>query len=348
MHHEMSVSASAPSQIAGFTVLPLSLPPLPSFPVAATHYLYCAPHRPKIPTPSASRSLFLVNVPFDATTFHFKNLFSAQLGLPAGRVEDVDFGGGRKRHTSNSDEVTIERQKKQGKKRKSGDENGPNRETGDAALPPLWDRDLHAPGSTAVVLFVDRPSMDAALKAAQGTRKKSQELVWGEGVEGKVPALGSSSILPPCSPHFEPGGSQALTGYLNHHRLSYPSTKNLLESVDAYMTNFAQREAALAKSKARQRQEADEDGFVVVTKGGRTNPPRQEAAQALALRQKDKQNGLEDFYRFQSREQRKAKATELVRKFQEDKEKVRKMKDRRGRFKVSSGTIDESEIKCGD
>lgn len=100
------------------------------------------------------------------------------------------------------------------------------------------------------------------------------------------------------------------------------------------MTAFASKEASQARLLARQRQEADADGFITVTRGGRTNPARQEAAQEHAEKQKDKQKGLEDFYRFQSREKRKQRAAELVRKFEEDKEKVRKMREKRGRFRV--------------
>ena len=100
------------------------------------------------------------------------------------------------------------------------------------------------------------------------------------------------------------------------------------------MTAFAEKETARSRLMAKQRQEPDEDGFVTVTRGGRTGPARQEAAQEQAEKLKSKQKGLEDFYRFQTREKRKARAGELVRKFEEDKEKVRKMKERRGKFKV--------------
>lgn len=101
------------------------------------------------------------------------------------------------------------------------------------------------------------------------------------------------------------------------------------------MTAFAAREASQARLLTRQRQEPDADGFVTVTRGGRTNPAKQESALEHAEKLKEKQKGLDDFYRFQSREKRKEKAGELVRKFEEDKERVRKMKERRGRFKVS-------------
>lgn len=102
------------------------------------------------------------------------------------------------------------------------------------------------------------------------------------------------------------------------------------------MTAYAAREAARVNALKRQRQEPDADGFVTVTRGGRTGAARQdEAAEKLELQTK-KQSGFEDFYRFQSREKRKEKEGELRRKFEEDREKVRRMREGRGRFKVSA------------
>ena len=109
-----------------------------------------------------------------------------------------------------------------------------------------------------------------------------------------------------------------------------------MESVNKYMEAFAEKEASEARTRDRQRQEPDADGFITVTRGGRTNPARQEAAQAQAEMQKKKNTGLEDFYRFQSREKRKRAAAELTRKFEEDKEKIKKLRARRGMFKVGS------------
>ena len=125
-----------------------------------------------------------------------------------------------------------------------------------------------------------------------------------------------------------------LLGYINHHHLTYPDKHELLDSVNKYMTLFAANEATRTRVLAKQRQEADQDGFITVTRGGRTNPARQEVAQEQAEKQKEKQRGFDNFYRFQSREKRKERAGELVRKFEEDKERVRKMKEKR-RFKVS-------------
>lgn len=65
------------------------------------------------------------------------------------------------------------------------------------------------------------------------------------------------------------------------------------------------------------------------------DPARQEVAQQLAKKQKAKQKGLEDFYRFQTREKKKTKAAELMKKFEKDKEMIKRMKERRNTFKVS-------------
>lgn len=124
-------------------------------------------------------------------------------------------------------------------------------------------------------------------------------------------------------------------GYLNHHRLQYPDKTQLLESVNLFMTAYAAQEVSEARLRAKQRQEPDEDGFITVTRGGRNGPARQGAAQEQADKQKEKRKGYEDFYRFQTRENRKAKAGELLRKFEEDKQKLRIMREKRANLKVN-------------
>ncbi|CAO1636662.1 unnamed protein product [Jaminaea pallidilutea] len=77
-----------PRKIAGFHVLPLTLD------AGTTHYLYCRPHTGKAkqdaPSTSAAallppgRTLFVANLPVDATDRHLRRLFQK-----AGRVESV-------------------------------------------------------------------------------------------------------------------------------------------------------------------------------------------------------------------------------------------------------------------
>lgn len=128
-------------------------------------------------------------------------------------------------------------------------------------------------------------------------------------------------------------------GYLNHQGLQYPDKTQLLESVNAFMTTFAAQEASQARLHTKQRREPDEDGFITVTKGGRNGPARHEATQEQAERHKEKRKGFEDFYRFQTREKRKAQAGELLRKFEEDKQKVKRMRERRANLKVNVSSM---------
>lgn len=191
----MASSSPIPLQISGYFILPLSLPPLPSFNTPATHYLYITNHQPKIPTPTAPRSLFLVNVPFDSTDAHIKHLLSTQLGLPNGRIEDVQFEGDkRKNQVSGEAEPILLNTKNTGKKRKRSIAGKAITDIESITLPSTWDRELHSMGGTAVVVLVDRASTDAVMSAVKRVRKEGGEPKWGDGVEEKLPAFGFASM----------------------------------------------------------------------------------------------------------------------------------------------------------
>lgn len=198
----MAPSDSVPLRISNYRILEIALPPLAAYPTPAIHYLYLRSDEPKLPTPSTPRSLFLVNLPVDATEAHIKLLFSSQLGLPSGRIENVEFEGSRSKVLRPPEEEALaateeaDSTKKKGKKRKRGDEGSTAMDLKRAALPGTWDRELHRSGSTAVVVFVDRASMDASLKAVSRARKVGKNPLWGDGIEGTLPALGSASRTP--------------------------------------------------------------------------------------------------------------------------------------------------------
>lgn len=130
-----------------------------------------------------------------------------------------------------------------------------------------------------------------------------------------------------------------IIGYLTHHKLSFPPKDVLLDNVNAYMTAYNAREEAQTRAATLQRQVPDADGFITVTKGGRNGVAKLEEAKEKLEKQKEKQKGLDDFYRFQSREKRKEKTKELLRQFEEDKKRVQKMKETKGRFNVSTSTL---------
>jgi ribosomal RNA-processing protein 7 len=123
-------------------------------------------------------------------------------------------------------------------------------------------------------------------------------------------------------------------GYKTHHTLTYPPREQLKHNINTYLTQYAALEAVRSKQLAKKRSEPDEDGFITVTRGGRTGPARLEDAQAAAerLKARDEKRVGNAFYRFQTREERKKRERELKDKFEEDVKRVQDLRNRRGKI----------------
>ncbi|KAI0596325.1 ribosomal RNA-processing protein 7-domain-containing protein [Biscogniauxia sp. FL1348] len=300
-----------------FSILPISIPPLPSYPVQATHYLYLRRNAPKVVTADDSRSLFLANVPSDSTETHLRALFASIVG--AGRFESVVFEHDKKASKASHEPAQAERLAKHQKKRKRADEELQTRnEEAAAELPDTWTRQLHQSGSSAVALFADEKSAEAVLKAVKKLVKSRKYPVWGEGVNDKVAPLGSQWLKA-------------------HNRASYPGNDVVQDAMDTYFTIFNKKEHEATQLAKRLRNEPDEDGFVTVTRGGRNAPASrteaEEARQKMLIRQQKKKDSMQDFYRFQLREKRKAEQAEMLKRFDEDRKKVQAMREKRGKFR---------------
>ena len=177
-----------------YLVLPVCLPPIPSFPESATHYFYARAHAPQHADGTTSRALFLANVPIDANDILLKHLLSDQLGLPAGRIQHVDFLDPRGRPAPSSEARAAPGTLRSTKRKRQDLEEAAAAEI-DVRLPPTWDRTVHPAGTNAVVVFVDRASRDAALKAIAAAAKERKTITWGEGVRKEMPALGAQREL---------------------------------------------------------------------------------------------------------------------------------------------------------
>ncbi|KAK4679047.1 hypothetical protein QC764_200730 [Podospora pseudoanserina] len=317
---------STPPTLGDFTVLPISFPPLPSFPEPTTHYLYLRRNTPKIPTPTDSRSLFLTNCPVDSTDIHLRSLFVSLVG--PGRFESATFEDERK-DTAHKlspldaavpvNAVHLLRAHGSTKKRKREEEEDAERSKEDEAarLPSTWTRPLRRSGSTAVVLLADEKSVEQALKACAKASKTKKYPEWGAGVADKVPALGSVWVK-------------------QHNRLCYPDPATLQQAVDAFSAVFARREKEAAEISKRLRNEPDEDGFVTVTRGGRNAPASrseaEEARKKMIERAEKKRQEMEGLYRFQLREKQKEEQEELLMRFEDDRKKLEAMRMKRGKF----------------
>ncbi|KFY93732.1 hypothetical protein V500_03552 [Pseudogymnoascus sp. VKM F-4518 (FW-2643)] len=240
------------ASIGEYSILPVSIPETSAYAVKAVHSIYVRPHAPKIPTPSDSRSLFLVNIPIDSTEQHIRSIFSSLLG--AGRFETVIFENERQNAPLVAETKLVQSGKN--KKRKHADAVVDIAETAEDALPKAWDRNLHRSGSTAVAVLADARCVEHALKAIKKANKSGEYPVWGAGVSG-VPTLGSSR-------------------YMAHQKMTYPPKDELQAAVDNFMAEWNRKEEEAARLAKRQRNVPDEDGFITVTREGAREGGREE------------------------------------------------------------------------
>ncbi|KAI8933511.1 hypothetical protein NX059_009248 [Plenodomus lindquistii] len=296
-----------------FIILPLTLPTLPGLPASAAnakHYLYIKPHAPSIPTPDADRSLFIANVPIDASEKGLRALFSEQLGgamvervefdgcVPAGVLrKKVKIKGGREDNVNANGDGNAKKRKREAEQDMLAEG---IIEDADSALPKVWGAAVKRSGSGAVVVFVDR-------KSCRGAMGRVREIV-KEGVEVR----------------WEMGEGVGVDRYKLHTTLTHPPPSTLQSSTNAYLTAFSALESLRSRSRTRSRTVPDEDGFITVTRGGRSGPARLEEAEKKKAELDERRKGVvkDDFYRFQNRERRKEREGELRRRFEEDRRRV--------------------------
>lgn len=288
-----------------------------SYPHSVVHEVRIRPNAPKIPTANDSRSLFLKNVPSDSTGPHFRAVFTALVG--AGRFEAITFDDDSSTALA-VDPAQATKITAFAKKRKRGqvELEEQEREEELARLPETWTRRLQQSSSTAVVLLADDKSVQLVLKAIAKVSKSKRYPVWGENLADEVPPLGSTWI----------------TSHLQLSRVDKVATQ---KAVHAFFNSFNRKEQEASEMAKRLRNEPDEDGFVTVTRGGRAAPASkneaEEARRRMVEKSTKKKSEMQDFYRFQLRERRKAEQAQLLRRFDEDRQKVNAMREKRGKFK---------------
>ncbi|TEB32195.1 hypothetical protein FA13DRAFT_1628529 [Coprinellus micaceus] len=320
----MSPSTSS-TTVNGFTALPVS------YPSSATHYIYARRHegseKPNASTRNrkttdlpTGRTLFLVNVPPDATERELVLLFK-----PCGTVEKVvlDFDAHDSQDDDDSDDGGEDEDAE-----KDGDramqEDVPSRKRRKVAkeevpkvvpLPHAPHRTIRKTGLTAYVVFLDASSLDRVSSLATKTRP------WSTSSE-------------------EPSG---LAHYSAMFRNLRPPLDLIQEHVDTYMELF---EYKLAKSKQKSKYRkgeaiVDDDGFTLVTRGGAYGKTlgggvtvaskrfqRSGETSSRRRRPKEKQE-KEGFYAFQRAEKQRSELLNLKKKWEEDKAKVEKLKQSR-------------------
>ncbi|KAJ3332724.1 hypothetical protein HDU76_013271 [Blyttiomyces sp. JEL0837] len=283
------------STVKGFQILPLTMPslsllPKPPLPLIAhltpkitkkhiittpvIHQLYFRKHSSKKDdeTLPAGKTLFLCNLPADATERHLKRLFRR-----CGEIVKVLFGMGA--GSSDSDVGRI-----------------------------------HKSGGHAYVVFDGEEAVERAM--AMRARKR----IWSDRLEGEFGEdVGVDSRPAPLG----------LARYIASYISSHPPLEQLKREADEQIKAFEDMEEAKRLALEARKNQPDEDGFILVTRGagkGRKGMSRSDGEAVGAVKAEDvkgpKEKKLVDFYRFQMREAKRNQLADLRKKFEEDKKRI--------------------------
>ncbi|KAJ6588503.1 ribosomal RNA-processing protein 7-domain-containing protein [Mycena capillaripes] len=313
---------SLPNSVAGFTVLPVS------YAGTSTHYIYARSHTGSKKNVSEAlpdgRTLFLVNVPPDATERELVLLFKG-----SGTVEKVIFDLDPQEtlvepDDSDEDDEEVDEaaeavdgdaaETTQPRKRRKLNKPLPPKVI---PLPSKPLRRLRTTGRTAHLVFLDASSLERALAPQPKTR--------------------------PWSISEEPSG-------VAHYAALYDSLRPPLDIVRAHADSAMELfefELKQTKQQSKYRKgEAivDEDGFTLVTRGGAygqtlgggvavASKQFQETGETRTRNKKKEPKEKAAFYAFQKAEQQRNKLLELKKNWEEDKAKVDKLKKESRRFK---------------
>ncbi|CAB4409298.1 unnamed protein product [Rhizophagus irregularis] len=274
-----------------------------------------------------NNTLFISNLPIDSTEAHIKHLFQE-----CGKIDRIIFNevikddefltnivnGSDNNEGENNNGLNENESIQQGKKSKKKKKRKPNMQGGieknvirnfeEGGL-----RKLLIPDSSAHIVFQNSEGLKKALEMTQKKR------IWTIKDVVEIPSLG-------------------LSRWLQDYRLHRPGQIKLQEEVDEYMRKFEEAELERHKALEAKLNQPDEDGFIMVTRVGRRSANTDGTITVTAAKPeeiknlKPKNKELTDFYRFQMRETKRNKLIDLRKKFEEDKEKIAKLKAAR-RFK---------------
>ncbi|KAI0320218.1 ribosomal RNA-processing protein 7-domain-containing protein [Amylostereum chailletii] len=344
-------SRKTPHSLGGFSILPIS------YSSTSQHIIYIRAQDTSSKKAKATstwpeeRTLFMVNVPPDATERQLVLLFRS-----CGTVEKVVFDSdpGIAMEEGDVDASESEAEAEDEEEEEGSDEGQPRKKrklvkvnesepqppkVTPILVPTL--RCLHKTGHTAHVVFLDASSLTRALALAQ-------------------PAA-SSSQTPLAPPRPWPKDSSTPIG-LSHYVALYDGLRPPLDvvrahantSMDLYDFEQQERKHALQKDSKYRKGEAivDEDGFTLVTRGGaygkavgggvgvaskkfvaEKNQGGRHGSNGSGRKRKAKGGKEKDaFYAFQVHEKKRKALMDLKSKWEEDKAAVEKLKASR-RFK---------------
>jgi ribosomal RNA-processing protein 7 len=302
---------SVVDEIKGFIVAPVQIPLNRYFQKQTKqqqqedeviHYMYFKKHQSNNNKELSERSLFLLNPPLDSTLSKIRAFF--QSVAPSCIIENFFLNDEGLDYEINLSHLTSDLYSED------------NEREGQQAT-------LRLPNSTGLVVFVDKSAANLAFNKLKkyakvvngGGKKKEGDDVyrWESNDEG------SASVR-----------------FLEKYKKDIVSIEEISETIDQALVDFEQREKASIEELKNMKNIVDEDGFTLVV--GKNRKTKKgilgKIDNVTKYRTEDTQKKMkrkekEDFYRFQVREKKKTEMNELLRKFKDDQEKIKVLKEKK-------------------
>lgn len=175
----------------------------------------------------------------------------------------------------------------------------------------ILDITLKLPKNCGIVTFIDKASFQLAFNSLKKLSNDSKSTNW------PMAALGSKFLL-------------------GKYKQQIYDPAELAASVSSALSDFNRAEQESREELKRLTELVDEDGFTLVvgshrkTKAGIMGKQKYAATVGSEnAKTKMKKKEKEDFYRFQLREKKKAEMTDLLKKFKQDQERIKIMKEKK-------------------
>ncbi|KAJ2401645.1 hypothetical protein GGI23_001263 [Coemansia sp. RSA 2559] len=324
-------SSSGLEEISGYKVLPVrfgSNVEEENTEDGSLHYLYFKQHNGgkggDVLTPM-SRTLYMYNLPADTTERDIRRLFQGVARIARVIFHDVVGQDAIKANAVNG-KMTSElatamagaadaqtkgqKKKKQQQQQQKGDED-------EDEIKPVPRTHLLRSGASAHIVLLEDEEMAKVLTMKAGT-------VW------EWPSRDADGVKNPLE-------YCGISRYIYEHRAAQPPTDVLKAEVDSYMAKFEEAQYERERMLTQEQNVPDADGFVTVIRRGRNTRNNDGSAfvtaasvdEAREAGRKKKDVAFGNMYRFQMRERKNDQLLELRKKFEEDKEKIARMRQSR-------------------
>eukprot|EP00956_Cyclotella_meneghiniana_P021024 scaffold37788_cov57-Cyclotella_meneghiniana.AAC.2 len=327
------------ASIKGYLPIRVSLPPLPNTPPTLFTFIYVKEHRAKQKSNEASQStLFVANAPAN------------------GPIRTDLFLNAVFRRYAEVERVTVARDPR----KSHDDEQGfvASVEKTFAAAASFANNSLQqlerGDGKFAHVVFTSGKELKRGMKGIRDDMENNGHVQLNND---EIHALvEQTEILRRQSDNEDVTDKEAMSeiraprgihAIVQKYKLSayrHMPRQQLMELCNATMSSYEQSEAEAEARAKRLAEEPDEDGFITVTHGSSTpsfgaelettqhQVGRGKGSKRNRKRKADNRHGggeFSDFYKFQWKEKKKQEMSDLKTKFQDDLEKVKRMKEER-------------------